>query len=308
MFYCLILGIHMKRIDVLIFCLVLLVTFNSCEVTGPLNVDYHNKILITSHRSGKGQLYMISPDGSGLTQITSGANWHNGGRWSPDAQKIVCNTAEGLSTAGEPMVVMNSDGGNRVLLGIGTQMSWHPGGVAIIFSYWPGAESGIYNMRLCSIKPDGSERKAISYQYAGTCALPPDGTRIAFAVKPDSLTRTVILDFPQFSNPVFVGPTGSYGPCWSQDGKEIAISAGDTAGQQICIMNADGSNVRMVTDKVSHLPFIYPRWSPDAGRLIFLAYTVDGTAKSYLYMIDRDGSNLHRVIDDDLVTSCDWSR
>ncbi len=298
----------MKRFNFLIWFLVLVAISLSCDMGEPQGVNYHNKILFTSHRSGKGQLYMISPDGSGLTQITDGQYWHDGGRWSPDAQRIVCNTEEGLTTAGTPMVVMGCDGRSRILLGMGSQMSWHPVGAEIIYSYWPGAEAGFHNLQLCSIHPNGSERKAISYQYAGTCALPPDGTRIAFAVKPDSLTRTVILDFPQFSNPVFVGPTGSYGPCWSQDGKEIAISVGDAAGQQICIMNADGSNVRMVTDKVSHLPFIYPRWSPDAGRLIFLAYTVEGTAKSYLYMVDRDGSNLHRVIDDDGVTSCDWSR
>ncbi len=297
----------MKRFNFLIWFLVLVAISLSCDMGEPQGVNYHNKILFTSHRSGKGQLYMISPDGSGLTQITDGQYWHDGGRWSPDAQRIVCNTEEGLTTAGTPMVVMGCDGRSRILLGMGSQMSWHPVGAEIIYSYWPGAEAGFHNLQLCSIHPNGTERKVISDQYAGNCAFSPDGTKIAFTVKPDSVMRTVILDFPQFSNPVFVGPPESYGAYWSPDGKEMAFSLAG-AVYNICIMNADGSNLRALTVNTSNMHYLYPRWSPDAGRLVFLAFTLDGTAKSYLYMIDRDGSNLHRVIDDDGVTSCDWSR
>ncbi|MGE5798095.1 MAG: TolB family protein [Ignavibacteria bacterium] len=43
-------------------------------------MDYNNKILFTSSRSGKEQLYTMNPDGTNIKQITSGQYWHNNGR------------------------------------------------------------------------------------------------------------------------------------------------------------------------------------------------------------------------------------
>jgi len=287
------------------------ILFNSCSSTEPVTIDYHNKILFTSSRSGKEQLYMMNPDGTDIRQITNGEYWHSNGRWSPDASKIVCNTEEGSTTAGTEMVVMNSYGGNRTLLGYGNQISWYPDGSEIIFSYWQGAEIGIYDNKLFSINPDGNNRKVLSEKYAGSHTFSPDGSQIAFSVKPDSSTRIVILDYPLFDNPTYIGPQGPYAPGWSPGGKEIAFSKREISTEpndDIYIMNSDGSNVRKITNNTSNMPYVYPRWSPDGEKIIFLAYTVDGTQKWYLYIVNKDGTDLHKVIDDDSVTSCDWSK
>ena len=73
-------------------CLVLLVilTFISCDSLEPLPEKVSNKILFTSAKSGKEQLYMMNPDGSGVRQITYGEYKHYGGRFSPDGKKIIC--------------------------------------------------------------------------------------------------------------------------------------------------------------------------------------------------------------------------
>ncbi len=198
----------MKNLYFLIIGLVI-ISLNSCDTTEPELLNYHNKILFTSSRSGKEQLYMMNPDGTNIKQLTNGQYWHNNGRWSPDAQKTVCNTEEGTTTAGIEMVVMNSDGSNRILLGYGNQMSWYPDGSKIIFSYWQGAEVGIYNNKLFSIDPEGKSRKVISDKYAGSHTFSPDGSQIAFSVKPDSLIRIIILDYPLFDNPIYIGPQGT---------------------------------------------------------------------------------------------------
>jgi hypothetical protein len=112
----------MKRVYA-ISGLVIIVLLNllliSCDTTEPQPTDFHNKILFTSSRTGKPQLYMMNPDGSGIRQITSGNYWHSDGKWSSDAKQIICNTEENSTTAGSSMVVMNVDGSNRKLLGYG---------------------------------------------------------------------------------------------------------------------------------------------------------------------------------------------
>src|SRR5690606_19164819 len=136
--------------------------FSSCENSvEPDEINYHNKILFTSSRSRISQLYMMNPDGTDIKQITNGEFWHSNGRWSPDIKKIVCNTEEGSTIAGFQMAVMDVDGLNRQLLGYGNQMSWHPSGDEILFSYCPSCEIGIFNIKLYSIDPDGIKRVVV---------------------------------------------------------------------------------------------------------------------------------------------------
>jgi len=290
--------------------LLTMLILNSCDTAEPQPANFHNKILFTSSRSGKEQLYMMNPDGTNIRQLTSGQYWHNNGRWSPDAQKIVCNTEEGTSTAGFEMVVMNSDGSNRKLLGYGNQMSWYPDGSKIIFSYWQGEEVGIYNNNLFSSDPEGKNRIVISEKYVGNHTFSPDGSKIAFTVKPDSLTRIVILNYPQFDNPVYVGPPVAIYPNYSPDGNDFAFSKRENKNMQhdIYLMNTNGFNIRRVTNNISEMPYVRPQWFPEGDKIIFLAHTIDDTQKWYLYMVNKDGTDLHKIINDDSITSCDWSK
>jgi len=299
----------MKKLCFLIISLVM-ISLNSCDTTEPELVDYHNKILFTSRRSGKEQLYMMNPDGTNIIQITSGQYWHRNGRWSPDAKKIVCNTEEGTTTAGTSMVVMNSDGSSRKLLGLGYQMSWVPDGSLILFTY-SALEIKDYDAKLYSITPDGNNRKIVSDKYIGYNTFSPDGLKILFS-KSDTLLRIVLLDYPSFENPFYIGPHSSGYPAYSPNSHEIAFSRTDTTNgtrlSNIYIMNGEGSNIRNISNHISEEHFFEPHWSPDGEKIIFLSYTTDGTQKSFLYMVNKDGTNLHKVIDDDSVTSCDWSK
>jgi len=282
------------------------------QTTEPEILDYHNKILFTSNRSGKNQLYMMNPDGTNIRQITSEPYKHSNGKWSPDAKKIVCNTEEKSTTAGIEMTVINSDGSNRILLGWGTQMSWYPDGTKIIFSYWQGAEVGIYNNKLFSMNPDGTDGTAISDKYVGNNTFSPDGSKIAFSFNQDSQMGIVILDYPEFDNPLYInkGPSGSYDPNWSSDGSKIVFSKREISSDpnSIYIMNSDGTNIQRILNNTSDVTYEFPCFSPDGTKIIFLGYSLDGTAKCFLYIVNKDGTDLHKVIDDNNVASCDWSR
>jgi Tol biopolymer transport system component len=303
-------GIRLQNIpvDCIVFVLMAIIS-GSCENAVSPQIDYHNKILFVSSRNGIEQLYMMNPDGTGIVQITSGPYSHGGGRWSPDAKQIVALTDENWSTdCYTKMVVMNADGTDRRVIGCGSQMAWSPDGKKIFFTYCPSCEIGIYNLGLYSIDPDGNNAALVSRDWAGEATFSPDGKTVAFVYSDpsDSIPQVVIkvMDYPSFTNVRSVGPVGAVAPRFSPNGEEIAFSYGN----DVFIMGSDGSNARRITDHVTREHYYFPRWSPDGSKIIFLSYLLDGSQKIYLYMVNRDGTNLHKVLDDSGVSSGDWSK
>jgi Tol biopolymer transport system component len=297
-----------RTIALIMICLIYL----SCGTTEPESVGFPNKKLFTSARNGVNQLFIVDPDGTNIWPITSPKFSHYGGRWSPDAKYIVCNTEENQAfMEGDAMVIINTGGRNEKMLAYGGRMSWYPDGSRIIFTNWPGNGVHARPLYLQSIGIDGKNAELISMKYTGENTFSPDGTKIAFTVAADSVVKIEVMNYPDLSNPVYIGPKNSIYPNWSPDGKEIAFSGSETGaepGDNIYIMNSDGSNVRKITYNASRQYFIYACWSPNGESLIFIADAADGSQKSNLYMVNKDGTNLHKVINDDSVTSCDWSR
>ncbi len=311
--YALICIVISKKTFILLLNLILIIMlFFSCEEK--IEFDTHNKILFTSYRTGKKQLYMMNPDSTEIEQIVSGGYSHFDGKWSPEAEQIVCNTDEGETTAGTSMVVMDADGSDRRLIGSGHGPIWHPNGDRIIFYYWPGAEVGIDDDKLYSVGMDGKHLKVLSETYKTNYTISPDGKKIAFSKKQDSLYILVIFDYPEINNPQYIytsNEVGAHGLNWSPNGKKIAFSKSDTNGDlitDIYFIDIDSSNVHKITNNITNMSFMYPSWSLDEEKIIFLAHTLDGTDFWYLFMVNSDGSNLHKLISDNWVTSCDWSK
>jgi len=92
--------------------------------------------------------------------------------------------------------------------------------------------------------------------------------------------------------PLTLAADNALDPVWSPDGKRIAFIGGRNA--TLFVMNADGSNRRLVTRGAGG-PFLgagRASWSPDGTRLVF---TVDLDVGHALYMVNVDGSGLHEL-------------
>jgi len=102
--------------------------------------------------------------------------------------------------------------------------------------------------------PDGSKIVFTSWRY---------GTEL-FVVNIDGTGETrLTADTPGKG-------TGSSDPSWSPDGSKIAFESeryGESLSRQIYIMNADGSNQRILT-KVDTYSFESPSWSPDGNFIV----------------------------------------
>ncbi|MEW6400651.1 MAG: hypothetical protein AB1649_02565 [Chloroflexota bacterium] len=109
----------------------------------------------------------------------------------------------------------------------------------------------------------------------------------------DTELRAVLQDYIPVSD-----------PAWSPDGKSLAFASRYTqnGSSQIFIVNADGSDLRLLTDGDSNN--YHPTWSPDGLRLAFRRNTSEfGTD---LFVINVDGSEFNPLTFSDGVGTYDY--
>jgi Tol biopolymer transport system component len=82
-----------------------------------------------------------------------------------------------------------------------------------------------------------------------------------------------------------------WGPIWSPDGRRIVYSSDENGVPQLFVMDANGSNVRHLSDTWGE----YPAWSPDGSRIAFASSmggtTPFGDPDHDVFVIDADGSD-----------------
>lgn len=305
-------------LSVLFFALFFSYCGNSVE---PDEINYHNKILFTSSRSGIPQLYMMNPDGSEIKQITSGQYSHSRGRWSPDAKQIVAGTDENWNTACySHMVVMNSDGTNRKLLGCGAQMSWSPDGKKIAFVALPKAELGDLSHYIYVMDNSGENINQLTKDsglIVGNPCWSEDGNLIYFSSNQhDPLSNNpeiynVKTDGTNSTRVTFTPNGYSTSPSISLDGTMISFISKQQGNSipAIFIIGVDTQNLKKITQPSSGEIFNYPRWSPDALKLVFVSALTDGSTKTFICTINIDGTILKKInSDDSSANSPDWSK
>jgi TolB protein len=83
-------------------------------------------------------------------------------------------------------------------------------------------------------------------------------------------------------------------PAWSPDGKQIAFISERERGSQIFVMNADGSDVRNLTNDPKRFDS-HPAWSPDGRRIAFsTAFSTPPQNEQHreIWVMDADGENV----------------
>jgi Tol biopolymer transport system component len=311
----------MKRLQkkIIIIALIFVMLFIACDIFNPPSNPYSDKILFTSSRSGKDQLYMMNSDGSEITQITNGEYGHSFGRWSPNADRIVCNTEEGYTTIGMPIAVFNSDGSNRIVLNPGSQMAWNPNGQSIVYIYNPSNEIGSNSEYIYTIDPDGGNLNKITNLEGENLSSPcwsSDGEKIIFTSNRHNIENRNSLDIYKMDKDgsnierlTYTLNGKSYSVAVSNDGSKITFMSklADSIWASIYISDIDGSNIQLVASPIAGKIYNWPRWSPDDNQILFYAGNTTTPARHYIYMVNIDGTDLHKVISDSSITSCDWS-
>ena len=137
--------------------------------------------------------------------------------------------------------------------------------------------------------PDGS---TVAYS-AGTTQ--PDDPACQPSVTGSFCTSRIFLAGVDGSGPRQIGDPGldARGPDWSPDGSTIAFGGGNASpavGVHLYLMNADGSNVRQVSDvRGDGWGFLRLDWSRDGTKIAATATGTDGQWD--IWVIKADGSD-----------------
>jgi WD40 repeat protein len=142
---------------------------------------------------------------------------------------------------------------------------------------------------LSIVQPAGVEADRIVQQQVLDPAWSPDGKHLAFASRRSGQGfRLYVMDADGENVrelTTSANHTGYVYPAWSPDGRRIAFADYVRDGLEICVIDADGQNLQVLTDLDGDN--ICPMWSRDGKKVLF-QHCVEGGVVS-LAVINTDG-------------------
>jgi WD40-like Beta Propeller Repeat len=217
---------------------------------------------------------VVEPDGTGRRTLISGP-WQLGGMaFSPDGRRLAY-WSKALAGGMWDLTVVDADGGSPVIVASGvsvasdpSQPAWSPNGATIAYS----ASTPQFDGSVCQSGQNGSFCTSRIFLAA------VDGSGARQVGDPDLDARS---------------------PDWSPDGSTIAFGGGNASpsvGVHLYLMDADGSDVRQVSDVVGGgWAFVRVDWSHDGSKIVGQAGAADDIANLDIWVINADGSGATNV-------------
>lgn len=310
------------------YYLILLITFTLLSVpathaqTKPARGKHNGKIVFTSDRNYHGlSIWTMNPDGSSPTRLTSDKNrgeklpdfspvYDSSPVWSPDGTKIAFISNRDYLFS---LYVMNADGSNAQRLTETLEPgepAWSPDGGKIAFTagvrFTVGMGKASTNIYIVNVDGTGLTQLTRNTDLNSRPAWSPDGKQIVFTSNRDGQAKVWAMDadgsnqreLPN-TNIDKKSPFYNHQPTWSPDGSKVLFSYPRVCTNDyevgIYVMNADGSNGRMLTnDPNSCGVYSSPRWSPDGTKIIASFKPrpkVNSDPPTQIIVMDADGSN-----------------
>ena len=176
----------------------------------------------------------------------------------------------------------------------GTPAAWSPdGSKLLVLRDVPRGEDAMAHRDLFVLNADGTwNRLTHAHGYITGGSFSPDGTEVVYAVWRTSGNAIHVVDVQSGTSRLVTEDVAiPYEPAFSPDGSQIAyFDGGGDHGNSLTVMNADGSDVRVLTGAdYGHIDEL--AWSPDGSRLAFSLQYGGG-----LFIVGADGSGLTELV------------
>ena len=194
-------------------------------------------------------------------------------------------------------------------------------GMALLLSMSLFANSGwAAEAEIISFLPRGNDARSIHFidthgkllqelmvddpERIGSFSWSPDGGSIAYGSNQDGDPDIYVRDVrTNVERQLTFHDSGDIWPAWSPNGKWIAFISERDGEMDIYRMDADGANVKRLTNRGECKK---PAWSPDSQSIAFSASRKDAEIGSFIYVMSAEGRGLRRLTDTSSGV-CTWS-
>ena len=278
-----------------------------------------NRLVFVSNRDGNYAIYSASVEGESIIKLTENHNRNWWPRISPNRDKIAFTSDQAIEAH---LFVMELDDNNPKKIttiplagyhNYGTGFSWSPEGTHLLFSHYD---------KLYRIRADGSDLTQIATappdRHFRECDWSPLGDKIValtvgswfynseiYLMNTDGTNMTVLMSDS-------VGAMTA--PAFAPDGKKIVftydvsgheVTSGRQLDAHIFILHIDGSDTIDVSiNKAAGTNDLFPRWSPDGGKIIFCNGANDDITPKEIWVMAADGTDRKKLIDNGMMP--DW--
>lgn len=230
-------------------------------------------IVFDSEPGGADDIFIVSTEGGEPRLLVGGAANDFTPRFSPDGRQVAFLSSR---TGENRLYLIPTEGGEVVpLTSVPTRWpTWSPRGDRIAFVSGSGLEAQVWTVPVA-----GGEATRITDRgrVASAPTWSPDGSRLIVVAGDDNGGIAMFSVPAEGGAETKLSPDGlvaTFGLAWSPDGSMIAFLGGNQGNFDIYVANADGSDVRQLTD--TDVREDLPRWSEDGSEIYFLTSRLSG--------------------------------
>ena len=226
-----------------------------------------------------------------------------GAAYSPDGERLALTV---FPPSGPRELWVTDAAGRAALIASAPNISggsWSPDGAYIAYAADDDSGSAIH-----VIRSDGTEDRVVGPVLQGrdyfSVDWSPDGTRLLFDAGTDVGYSISTMSLDGTDLRVLSSGRSDYDPRWSPDGSAIVFTHQDgPMDSDIFVMDADGTDVRRLTDGDDGDTNLGAVWAPDGSRIAYQAGVTGGPGP--LWVMDPDGSHAELLLDAEIL-GIDW--